>query len=155
MILGLWGAMLFESPENCERVRLMVERAKTTGPLYGTLTFQVTDAVLPEFCRLAPAPRILVQTGRLLGRLRRVDDFQRAAANAPGFTAEKGESRNLVALGFAQDLVRKGGIQEFNEILAVAEEVARVVYEKEPHEKVSYLLPDPIDESVPPDESLL
>jgi hypothetical protein len=155
LILDLWGAILFETRENCERARLMVEKAKHDGYLFGTFTFQVTDAVLPEFCRLAPAPRILVGTTRLLGRLRRIDVFQRAAPNTDGFSVEAAGPQHKVALGFAQDFLSKGGVQEFNDILAIAQAVARAEYKKGPEEPTDFLLPVPIVESEPPNETLL
>ncbi len=153
-VLNFWGAILFEARDSCERARLMIQKSNMQPPqiLYAPFTFQVIDAVLPEFFRAAPAPKMLEATTRLVGRLKRIDHFQRMARPQNNATIDPCYA---AALGFANDLVNKGGIEEFNQIVHLAREVARVHFGHDADAKMDFLIPAEIDISLSVDESKL
>ncbi len=124
---------------------------------YIVLNFEVTDAVLPEFARRAPAPRVLVPTAQLLAQLRLVDHFLRAASTTrpTSHKTEDVDPRYDIAFGHARGfLTTWNGIKTFNAILEVADAFGRAVYRKDPTEKLGFLLPKPIDENAPIPEVL-
>jgi hypothetical protein len=148
VVVNLWGSILYELREGCERARLFTRQAKENFLSYATFSFEICDAIFPEFCRLVPSPALLVPTAGLLAELRQIDHFQRAARPAATHQIQSADPLYSVSLGFAQAFLRRGGVETFNDILRTADAVARVVYQKAPHEKISFLLPEPIDTSV-------
>jgi hypothetical protein len=156
-LFNLWGAMLYETRANCERARLMLERQKKNQLLWAPFTFDVTDAVLPEFFRLAPSPLLTNATTRLVARLRRVDFFQRRGMpGEPTFTDWKEVDPSYrAALGFAHDFMNKGGPAEFNDIVATATEIARSYWKRDANEPMTHLFPAPIDVESAVDDKLL
>jgi hypothetical protein len=145
VVVNLWGSLLFEMRDGCEFVRKLVHNRRTGLLSYAMLSFQVSDAIFPEFCRLVPAPAVLAPTARLLAELREIDHFQRAARPARDHLLAGADPLYDTAIAFGQAFLERGGVNTFNDILAAADAFARAVYEKEPNEKLHYLLPKPID----------
>ena len=80
LALHYWGCLLWEMRSSCERIRYMAEQATHGGTPFGVFDFTVSDAVMPDFCRVAPSPRLLASFQGILAAAKRVDFFQRAAA---------------------------------------------------------------------------
>jgi len=66
LALHLWGSLLFEMQAGCERIRWMAEEDQLA---FGTFDFSVSDALMPDFCRLVPSPALLSQFQSVLAAL--------------------------------------------------------------------------------------
>jgi hypothetical protein len=97
VVVNIWGSILHELRKGCERARLFVEYADKKNFLsYATFSFEICDAVFPEFCRIVPSPALLMPTAGLLAELRQIDHFQRSSigkSHRGAKTAPAGRSR--------------------------------------------------------------
>jgi hypothetical protein len=155
LALHYWGCLLYEMRAGCERVRYMVEAA-AQGITFGVFDFSVSDAVMSDFCRVAPSPRLLESFQSVLAALKRVDFFQRAAVhevvNVSGAALEDEHGTYRKGLGFALDAARKDIYGRFNGLVRLGNLVGESVYGKENWAgDASGLLPDEINTSAPID----
>jgi hypothetical protein len=148
-----WGSILFELRRNVNRARLMIQRHDDKQQiLFGIFSFEVSNALMSDIIRLAPAPRLIDRTSVLLDRLRRIDYFQRLGRPHEANI----DPAYMAALGFAKDMINKGGIAEFNQILETAEGLrAYAAKEDEGSFGKDATLPQKIVESEPIDENEL
>jgi hypothetical protein len=156
--MSLYGAILFESRANLERVRLLTE-----GTFYLTLHFELTDAALPELLRLAPVPALAGELAHVLGQLRRVGLYQQSAIAQPAaFLNARGE-REFVrdetlfhrAGAFARDARDKGLVDRFNRLIRVGSEVGGIVFGDLWNDRRPSTLPAEVDPAQPTDHSMV
>lgn len=148
LALRLLGSVLFETRANIERVRMMVEKASQNQTSVGILDFTVSEALMPEFCRIVTTPHVLESCRTILAMLKRVDFFQRGAVH----------NQNLYRRGaaYADDCMDKQIIERFNALLQYAQKVAAAVFESgdgDAHRGI--LFPAPIAPQSPIDGALL
>lgn len=119
--LRLMGSLLFEAKANIERVRVIVEK-KNDGVTFGVFDFTVSDALMPDLCRVVPSPPVLESVRSILAAIRRVDFFQRLGG--AGDLSKYG-----LAIAFADDAINKGIIERFNALVKFGNRLAGAVFE--------------------------
>jgi hypothetical protein len=117
LALRLMGSLLFETRANVERVRFIADHAGKNTVTYGVFDFSVSSALLPDLCRVAPAPVVLEKCRSLLAVIRRVDFYQREAAGVDTVKA-------IRAIAFANDAMGKDVVGRFNELVDFGNRVA-------------------------------
>jgi hypothetical protein len=146
--LRLMGSLLYETRSNVERVRWIQEYSLEGGVSFAPFDFTVSDALMPELCKMVPTPEVLENCRLVLAALRRVDFFQRAASNDPAQYAP--------AIGFAQDALEKGIVDRFNGLLDLCNRLAPSVFQRPDWDTSdSGLFPARIDPSAKVDHSLI
>lgn len=143
--LRLMASLLFETRANLERVRYIVDHAKQ-GISFGVFDFSVSDALMPDFCRVVTTPQILEECRSILAAIKRIDFFQRMAPI----------NQNLYGpgIGFAKDCLEKGSVERFNGLVEYANRVAAMVF-PEWNSVGGGFLPDRIDLAAPIDHGLI
>lgn len=120
----LSGSVLFELRHNVERVRYLVECARSNQFPLSPFDLTVSDAIMPRLCEVVPTPKMLGEFHFALSAIRRVDFFQRLAAQPrvpdrenplPSRVPESAQR----AISFAQDALKKGLVERFNLLRAV------------------------------------
>jgi hypothetical protein len=164
LALHYWGCLLWELRSSCERLRYMSEQAPAGGTSFGFFDFTVSDAVMPDFCRVVPSPRLLASFQSILAAVKRVDFFQRAAARDEAVPASKATLGGAAMAtysaydkgkGFATDAMNKGVVGRFNELVRLGHEVGKAAYDDCWAGDGSNLFPMEIDATKPIDHSLL
>lgn len=145
LALQLTGSVLFETRSNIERIRLIDLHGKTNGITFGVFDLSITDAVLPELCRVAPAPVILERIRRVVAMVRRVDHYQRLGYhNIDNFSK---------ARAFAGDAIDKGIVERFNELVRFGSLATQQALKGDA--AALGFFPTELDVNVPIDHSLL
>jgi hypothetical protein len=119
--LRLLGSLLFETRANVERVRLMVQHSATNSVTFGMFDFSITDALLPDLCRVVTTPQVLESCRVVLAMIRRVDVYQRGG---PRDVSQYG-----MAIQFAKDALAKDLVARFNELVDYGMRVAAEVFQ--------------------------
>jgi hypothetical protein len=156
LALHYWGCVLWEMRAGCELVRHMNQASPNIA--FTALDFSISDAIMPDFCRVVPSPPVLGRFQNILSALRRVDFFQRVAASRSlsredmlSETSPYGQ-----ALGFAQDAHKKDIYGRFNSLVSVGHNIGRAVYGEGNWggDSVEFF-PNKVDTEAPIDHSLI
>jgi len=164
LAVHLLGSVLFECKANVERARWMA--TETAGSGYGPFDFTLSDALMSDLCRVAPSPGLLEHCRSILAALKRIDFFQRAAAQAdmrppdtkdicaPGTRLHRSPQEKLYlrAHGFARDAIEKRLVERFNYLLEVASAIIAEVFKGRDS---TNLVPGRIDPKSKIDHSLI
>jgi hypothetical protein len=140
LALHYWGCLLHEMRAGCERVRFIVEAADRRSHAYAPFDFTVSDALMPDFCRVVPSPPVLARFQRILAAQKRIDFFQRVAAQAtplilggrdPQILTHAEDWASERAQQLARDAIGKDVCGRFNTLVQVGHSVGRSVYESD------------------------
>ena len=117
-VLHIWGSLLYEGRSNIERMRLIFERGN-----WGPCSLHVTNALFPEFCLLAPQPRLVESFRIVVAASKRVDFFQRQGASKDDLY-ERGRA-------FAADAINRIRLPDhFNALVDLGDAFGREVWEE-------------------------
>src|SRR5215831_3107059 len=135
MVVRLFGSILFEMRVNCERVRWLAAQKKLfeegeATRWGGVLNFDVSDALLTDFCKSVPDPNLLSDVQWVLAALKQVDFHLRAANGGPPIPKPDDRMRVVFALPdsdkhrlvaeFSHYFIEKGLIDRFNRLVGTA-----------------------------------
>lgn len=162
----LWGAVLFEMRTNSDRALWISQQAEEGRISFGLMSFEVADALMPEFCKAVPYPITLNEMQRVSSCLRRIDFFQRVGgANASSETSKDNPSFDIHgtpaeikyrrAIAFARDFKEKRHPQRFNDLVETANALGSKAYGAEWDQLQPAILPNPIDVKGPPSVEFL
>jgi hypothetical protein len=164
LAVQLWGSILFEMRANCEQVRWLAERESLFAPgegirWGGVLHFDVSDALMPDFCKTVPAPALLARLQDVLSCLKQVDFSLRAANSAPAIAKPDERTRTVYAdpdfdkhqlvLSFAKKFRDDGLIEKYNELVRTAAQIGAEFYGKRWMTVVGEIIPSELSPSNP------
>jgi hypothetical protein len=148
------GSILFEMRSNVERVRFMAVIAEEDRATAGAFDFAVSDALLGELCRVAPAPQVIQEYRLCLSALRRIDELQRAALQ-PASSVAQALARRSEAIAFVRDALDKNLLERFNRLHAIAAGVGNAAHGDAWSTIEASYLPDAIDAGAAIDHTLI
>jgi hypothetical protein len=160
LALHYWGCLLHDLKPGCERVRYIIETSQARGVSLGPFDFTISDALMPDFCRVVPSPPLLAEFRNIISALKRVDFFQRAAVaqGIPRLDEAPLADNNVyfAAAGFAVDAGKKGIVQRFNKLVTIGHGIGKAVYGSDAWGgEPTGILPKEIDLSAPIDHSII
>ena len=154
LALRQWGCLLFEMRRNLERIRFMVQQSEDKKVSYAPFDLTVSEALMPDFCRIVPSPALLSEIQGVLAAIKRVDFYQRTGATAAPLNISQIEEYTILAddirgfrkaNAFARDAVSKNVYDRFNRLHALANEVGKQLYGDEWDGEATYTLPSRLD----------
>lgn len=136
LVVHVFGSILFEMRVNVQRARHLVQRwDEAKEAKYITMSFTVTDAQLPEMCKLLPSSTILYLMNSVNSHLKVIDMYHRPAVMEidPQYPDLGRKEWRLYgkALAFARDLKDRGYLERFNSLVQIANGLGKEAYGKE------------------------
>lgn len=162
LALRLWGSLMFETRANLDRIALIFAPLGERGDnRFAPMNFDVSDALMTDFCKVAPTPWLLEECRLLIAGVKRVDFYARTAAALPRIPpstdvagrivgAFADSSRYTPIISNARECVSSKLFDRFNALLELAHAVGRSVFGDGWAEGAN-MLPDRIEP--PPAES--